>query len=83
MLGDEMIDEASRKLALVTAAKGRAAGLARTGHPALAPPEPQPSTPQAVSVSARPLVRVRLRQVRRADPARVGGVVARGQRRPR
>ena len=29
MLGDEMIDEASRKLALVTAAKGRAAGLAR------------------------------------------------------
>ena len=31
MLGDEMIDEASRKLALVTAAKGRAAGLARTG----------------------------------------------------
>jgi citrate lyase subunit beta / citryl-CoA lyase len=30
MLGDEMIDEASRKLALVTAARGRAAGLART-----------------------------------------------------
>jgi citrate lyase subunit beta / citryl-CoA lyase len=30
MLGDEMIDEASRKLALVTAAKGRAAGLSRT-----------------------------------------------------
>ena len=30
MLGDEMIDEASRKLALVTAAKGRAAGLARS-----------------------------------------------------
>ncbi len=36
MLGDEMIDEASRKLAMVTAAKGRAAGLARrtgTGDP--------------------------------------------------
>jgi citrate lyase subunit beta / citryl-CoA lyase len=33
MLGDEMIDEASRKLALVTAAKGRAAGLARTPGP--------------------------------------------------
>ncbi len=34
MLGDEMIDEASRKLAMVTAAKGRAAGLARgTGRP--------------------------------------------------
>jgi citrate lyase beta subunit len=34
MLGDEVIDEASRKLALVTAAKGRAAGLARrTGTP--------------------------------------------------
>ena len=30
MLGDEMIDEASRKLALVTAAKGRAAGLTRS-----------------------------------------------------
>ncbi len=30
MLGDEMIDEASRKLALVTAAKGRAAGLIRS-----------------------------------------------------
>jgi citrate lyase subunit beta / citryl-CoA lyase len=31
MLGDEMIDEASRKMALVIAAKGRAAGLVRTG----------------------------------------------------
>lgn len=30
MLDGEMIDEASRKLALVTAARGRAAGLART-----------------------------------------------------
>ena len=30
MLGDEMIDEASRKMALVVAAKGRAAGLVRT-----------------------------------------------------
>jgi citrate lyase subunit beta / citryl-CoA lyase len=30
MLAGEMIDEASRKLALVTAARGRAAGLART-----------------------------------------------------
>jgi citrate lyase subunit beta/citryl-CoA lyase len=30
MLGDEMIDEASRKMALVMAAKGRAAGLQRT-----------------------------------------------------
>ena len=30
MLGDEMIDEASRKLALVVAAKGRAAGLRRS-----------------------------------------------------
>jgi citrate lyase subunit beta / citryl-CoA lyase len=33
MLGDEMIDEASRKMALVIAAKGRAAGMARTGEP--------------------------------------------------
>ena len=30
MLGDEMIDEASRKMALVIAAKGRAAGMRRT-----------------------------------------------------
>ena len=30
MLGDEMIDEASRKMALVISAKGRAAGLSRT-----------------------------------------------------
>ncbi len=30
MLGDEMIDEASRKMATVVAAKGRAAGFART-----------------------------------------------------
>ncbi len=32
MLGDEMIDEASRKMALVIAAKGRAAGLDRKGE---------------------------------------------------
>lgn len=30
MLGDEMLDEASRKMALVVAGKGRAAGLSRT-----------------------------------------------------
>jgi citrate lyase subunit beta/citryl-CoA lyase len=30
LLGDEMIDEASRKMALVIAAKGRAAGLTRS-----------------------------------------------------
>ncbi len=30
MLGDEMIDEASRKMALVIAGKGRAAGMRRT-----------------------------------------------------
>ncbi len=37
MLGDEMIDEASRKMALVVAAKGRAAGLPRTSQ--FTPPE--------------------------------------------
>jgi citrate lyase subunit beta / citryl-CoA lyase len=37
MLGDEMIDEASRKMAVVIAAKGRAAGLPRTQ--AFTPPE--------------------------------------------
>jgi citrate lyase subunit beta / citryl-CoA lyase len=30
MLGDEMIDEASRKMALVMSGKGRAAGMSRT-----------------------------------------------------
>ncbi|MFI6288629.1 CoA ester lyase, partial [Streptomyces sp. NPDC051018] len=35
MLGDEMIDEASRKMALVISGKGRAAGMTRTStfHP--------------------------------------------------
>ncbi|HSK27455.1 MAG TPA: CoA ester lyase [Jiangellales bacterium] len=37
MLGDEMIDEASRKMALVVAAKGRASGLQRTST--FTPPE--------------------------------------------
>jgi citrate lyase subunit beta/citryl-CoA lyase len=37
MLGDEMIDEASRKMAVVIAAKGRAAGMARTSS--FTPPE--------------------------------------------
>jgi citrate lyase subunit beta/citryl-CoA lyase len=37
MLGDEMIDEASRKMATVVAAKGRAAGMQRTS--AFEPPE--------------------------------------------
>ncbi|MFY9920716.1 MAG: CoA ester lyase [Mycobacterium sp.] len=33
MLGDEMIDEASRKMALVIAGKGRAAGMTREAEP--------------------------------------------------
>jgi len=37
MLGDEMIDEASRKMALVVAGKGRAAGMTRQSPP-FAPP---------------------------------------------
>jgi citrate lyase subunit beta/citryl-CoA lyase len=37
MLGEEMIDEASRKMALVVSAKGRAAGLSRTQQ--FQPPE--------------------------------------------
>ena len=37
MLGDEMIDEASRKMALVISAKGRAAGMSRTQS--FTPPE--------------------------------------------
>jgi citrate lyase subunit beta/citryl-CoA lyase len=37
MLGDEMIDEASRKMALVVAGKGRAAGMARQADPFVPP----------------------------------------------
>ncbi len=37
MLGEEMIDEASRKMALVVAAKGRAAGMPRTAAPFVPP----------------------------------------------
>jgi citrate lyase subunit beta / citryl-CoA lyase len=37
MLGEEMIDEASAKMAAVVAAKGRAAGLSRTTS--FTPPE--------------------------------------------
>ena len=43
MLGDSMIDEASRKMALVVAAKGRAAGMTRTTT--FTPPTP--TTPKA------------------------------------
>jgi citrate lyase subunit beta/citryl-CoA lyase len=39
MLGDEMIDEASRKMALVIAAKGRAAGMCRQSE-SFVPPAP-------------------------------------------
>lgn len=38
MLGEEMIDEASRKMALVVAAKGRAAGMTRASAP-FTPPD--------------------------------------------
>jgi citrate lyase subunit beta / citryl-CoA lyase len=37
MLGDEMIDEASRKMALVVVAKGRAAGMQRHSEPFVPP----------------------------------------------
>ena len=37
MLGEEMIDEASRKMALAVAAKGRAAGMTRAGTPFVPP----------------------------------------------
>jgi citrate lyase subunit beta/citryl-CoA lyase len=40
MLGDEMIDEASRKMAMVVVAKGRAAGLSR--HGSFEPPDDSP-----------------------------------------
>ena len=37
MLGEEMIDEASRKMALVVAEKGRAAGMTRQAAPFVPP----------------------------------------------
>jgi citrate lyase subunit beta/citryl-CoA lyase len=37
MLGDEMLDEASRKMALVVAAQGRAAGMRRQSGPFVPP----------------------------------------------
>ncbi|MGB3486114.1 MAG: CoA ester lyase [Mycobacterium sp.] len=40
MLGDEMIDEASRKMALVIAGKGRAAGMCRLAEPFVPPNGP-------------------------------------------
>jgi citrate lyase subunit beta / citryl-CoA lyase len=40
MLGDEMLDEASRKMALVIAAKGRAAGMQRQSDPFVPPAGP-------------------------------------------
>ncbi len=43
MLSDEMIDEASRKMALVIAAKGRAAGMTRMTEPFRPPLDPPPS----------------------------------------
>jgi citrate lyase subunit beta/citryl-CoA lyase len=43
MLGTEMIDEASRKMAVVIAAKGRAAGLTPTEDPPTAGDRPAPS----------------------------------------
>jgi citrate lyase subunit beta/citryl-CoA lyase len=43
MLGDEMIDEASRKMALVIAAKGRAAGMQRQSAPFDPPTEEDPT----------------------------------------
>jgi citrate lyase subunit beta / citryl-CoA lyase len=44
MLGDEMIDEASRKMAMVIAGKGRAAGMIRKST--FTPPEPPTPAPR-------------------------------------
>ena len=49
MLGDEMIDEASRKMALVIAGKGRAAGMERTAEPFSAADLAQPATAPTAS----------------------------------
>ena len=45
MLGDEMIDEASRKMALWVVAKGRAAGMLRQCEP-FVPPNVRPAGPE-------------------------------------
>ena len=62
MLGDEMIDEASRKMALVIAAKGRAAGMTRTSQLHAAGPtrrQPRPrqlDVRRAIGVGGRRLI---------------------------
>ena len=61
MLGDEMIDEASRKMALMLAAKGAAAGLPgpprpRSRRPARLSQRLSYATPHDLSVSSRPSV---------------------------
>ena len=68
MLGDEMIDEASRKMALVIAGKGRAAGLRRTTsfEPPAGTGRRQPGPDPAVAPSAR--LRSAVRSWRRGQP---------------
>ena len=54
MLGDEMIDEASRKMALVIAAKGRAAGPARDHRSSSRPTGTEPTVrPHATDGATR------------------------------
>jgi len=69
MLDEEMIDEASRKMALMIAAKGEAVGLPKPGLQDSPGPE-----------RVKQPVRQRKRQkVRRPDPYRVIGVIPRDQ----
>jgi citrate lyase subunit beta / citryl-CoA lyase len=67
MLGDEMIDEASRKLALVTAAKGRAAGLTRSASPGGRPPGTSRASPAGPGSAEHPPPGERLSQAAGQD----------------
>src|SRR5690606_26803280 len=87
MLGDEMIDEASRKMALVIANKGRAAGMTRTSRwtppQQRAPPADRAAPRTAANRWIRPVSRC---SVTGSRPARPSEAVASGggsRRRPR
>src|SRR6516162_2823335 len=70
MLDEEMIDEASRKMALMVAAKGEAAGL----------PEPGLQDSPGPERVEQPVRQRKRQKVRRPGPYRVIGVIPRDQR---
>jgi citrate lyase subunit beta/citryl-CoA lyase len=77
MLGDEMIDEASRKMALVVVGKGRAAGMQRQSQPFVPPSAYSPDAhPSAMSGPT-------IWKPRRRTPSRLSPRSPAQRRRPR